>query len=48
MLIKKWFCYLVTSNVGEAEALSLPSAVGLRVEVEPHAPPGGDEGRRQH
>lgn len=36
-----------TSDVGEAEALCLPRAVGLRVEIEPNTSPGGDEGWRQ-
>lgn len=37
----------LTSDVGEPEALGLPGAVGLRVEVEPNTPSGGDKGRRQ-
>lgn len=37
----------LTSDVGEAKALSLPRAVGLRVEIEPHTPSGGEEGRRE-
>lgn len=38
----------LTSDVREAEALGLPGAVGMRVEVEPHTPPGGDDRWRQH
>lgn len=34
-----------TSDVGEAEALRLSAAVGLRVKIEPHPPPGGKKGR---
>lgn len=37
----------LTSDVGEAKALGLARAVGLGVEIQPHAPPGGDEGVRQ-
>lgn len=37
----------LTSDVGEAKALRLPRAVGLRVEIEPHTPSGGEEGRRE-
>lgn len=40
--------FQLTSDVGKAEALGLPGAVGLRVKVKPNTPPGGDEGRRQH
>lgn len=38
----------LTSDVGKTETLGLPGAVGLRVEVKPHTPLGGDEGWRQH
>lgn len=41
-------CVQLTSDVREAEALGLSGAVGMRVEVEPNAPPGGDDRWRQH
>lgn len=42
-----WFLF-PTSDVWETETLSLPRAVGLRMEVQPHTPPGGDNRRRQY
>lgn len=32
----------LTPYVGEAESLGLFGAVGLRVEIKPNTPPGGD------